>query len=91
MKNKKQSNPITRRSFLLSSTIAAGAFTLVPRKVMGGKKYVSPGDKINIGFIGTGIQAKGLFEQFAELSDVQVTACCDVDSQKLEQFRKKAV
>ena len=90
MKNKKQSNPITRRSFLLSSTVAAGAFTLVPRKVLGGKKYVSPGDKINLGFIGTGIQAKELFERFAELSDVQVTACCDVDSQKLEQFRKKA-
>ena len=90
MKNKKQSNPITRRNFLLSSTVAAGAFTLVPRKVLGGKKYVSPGDKINLGFIGTGIQAKELFERFAELSDVQVTACCDVDSQKLEQFRKKA-
>ena len=90
MKNKKQSAPITRRSFLLSSTLAAGAFTLVPRKVLGGKGYVSPGDKINMGIIGTGIQAKGLFERFAELPDVQITACCDVDSQKLEQFRKKA-
>ena len=89
MKNKKQSNPITRRSFLFSSTLAAGAFTLVPRKVLGGKKYVSPGDKINLGFIGTGIQAKVLFERFAELPNVQITACCDVDSQKLDQFRKK--
>jgi len=58
---------------------------------MGGEKYVSLSDKINLGFIGTGIQAKVLFERFAKLSDVQVTACCDVDSQKLEQFRKKAV
>ena len=90
MKNKKQSNPITRRSFLLSSTLAAGAFTLVPRKVLGGKKYVSPGDKINLGFIGTGIQAKGLFEHFADLPDAQIIACCDVDSQKLDQFKKKA-
>jgi len=90
VKNKKQSNPISRRSFLLSSTIAAGAFTLVPRKVLGGKKYVSPGDKINLGFIGTGIQAKILFERFAGLPDVQITACCDVDSQKLDQFKNKA-
>jgi predicted dehydrogenase len=90
MKPKKQSNTITRRNFLLSSTLAAGAFTLVPRKVIGGKGYVSPGDKINIGFIGTGKQAGGLFEQFANLPDVQVTACCDVDSQKLNKFKKQA-
>lgn len=90
MKNKKQINPITRRSFLLNSTLAAGAFTIIPRKVMGGKKYVAPGYKINIGIIGTGIQSKGLFERFAELPDAQITACCDVDSKKLEQFRKKA-
>ncbi len=89
MKNKKQSNPISRRSFLLSSTLAAGAFTLVPRKVLGGKKYVSPGDKINIGFIGTGKQAGGLFEQFANLPDIQVSACCDVDSQKLNKFKNR--
>lgn len=90
MKKTKHPKSLSRRNFLLNSTLAAGAFTLVPRKVLGGKKYVSPNDKINIGFIGTGIQAKGLFERFAELPDVQVTACCDVDSQKLEQFKKKA-
>jgi len=90
MKPKKQSNPITRRSFLLTSTLAASAFTLIPRKVLGGKGYVSPGDKINIGFIGTGKQAGGLFEQFANIPDVQVTACCDVDSQKLNKFKKQA-
>lgn len=89
MKNKKQSNPVTRRSFLINSTLAAGVFTLVPRKVLGGENFVPPSDKINLGFIGTGIQAKGLFERFADLPDVQIIACCDVDSQKLNQFKKK--
>lgn len=90
MKKKKRSNLITRRSFLVNSTIATGAFTILPGKVMGRNNHISPNNKINMGFIGTGKQAKILFERFAGLPDIQVTACCDVDSEKLEQFRKIA-
>ncbi|MEM6700612.1 MAG: Gfo/Idh/MocA family oxidoreductase, partial [Bacteroidota bacterium] len=47
-----------------------------------------PSDKITLGFIGTGKQARGLGRNFSKLSNIQIVAGCDVDQQKLERFQK---
>jgi predicted dehydrogenase len=78
--------PISRREFLLKTTLAAGAFTILPRYVVGGKGFIGPNDKIVLGFIGCGRQTRYLVSVFADLPDIQVIAGCDVDKMKLDWF-----
>jgi predicted dehydrogenase len=80
---------VSRRTFILKS-FSAAAFTIVPRFVLGGKDYIPPSDRIVLGFIGTGKQSKGLQNQFMKQKDAMVLAGCDVDSMKLERFKKTA-
>ena len=74
-----------RRKFLTDAAKATIAFTIVPRFVLGGKGYTAPSDKINLGFIGTGKQGRGLMNAFADKA--QVIAGSDADSQKLSLFQ----
>ena len=82
------SNP-SRRKFLKKSALATVALTIIPRHVLGGKGYIPPSDKINIGFIGTGRQANGYFENFAKLPEAQIIAACDINSKKLAHFKSE--
>ena len=85
-KNKQRSN---RRIFLKNAGLWAGGIFIVPRHVLGGNGYVAPSDKIGLGFIGTGKQARGLAGRFSKLSDVTLLAGCDVDKQKLGLFKQQ--
>ncbi len=77
-----------RRKFLTSAAKATLAFTIVPRFVLGGKGYQSPADRINLGFIGTGKQGRGLLNSFADKA--QIVAAADVDAKKLALFQSNA-
>ncbi|MBK8502433.1 MAG: Gfo/Idh/MocA family oxidoreductase [Saprospiraceae bacterium] len=77
----------SRRGFLKDTMLMAGAFYIVPRHVLGGKGYTAPSDKLGLGFIGTGKQARGLASRFGKLSSVSLLAACDVDRQKLNFFK----
>ncbi|MGI5914348.1 MAG: twin-arginine translocation signal domain-containing protein, partial [Bacteroidales bacterium] len=47
--NKKSgSNPVSRRSFLGKSAIAAASMTIIPRHVLGGSGFKAPSDMVNI-------------------------------------------
>lgn len=78
----------SRRKFLAQSLKASLAFTIVPRFVLGGKGYVPPSDKLNVGFIGTGKQGRILLKYFG--TKVQTVAGSDVDSRKLDLFKTTA-
>lgn len=88
MKNKSNpaSNASSRRSFVKNGLQAAIAFTIVPRFVLGGKGYLPPSDRINLGFIGTGKQSKSLVHSFKDIA--QTIAGSDVDKQKLAAFQR---
>lgn len=75
----------SRRKFLSDSIKATVAFTIVPRFVLGGKGYLAPSDRIYLGFIGTGKQARGLLNSFA--SKASIVAAADVDKKKLALFQ----
>ncbi len=75
----------SRRKFLTDAAKATLAFTIVPRFVLGGKGYLPPGDRINLGFIGTGKQGRGLLNSFADKA--QIVAAADVDAKKLALFQ----
>ncbi len=67
---------IDRRKFMGTAAVS-GAFTVVPRHVLGGNGYVPPSDKITLAHIGMGTQG------FAELGgllaepEIQIVAVCD--------------
>ena len=72
---------VTRRDFLKTSAIAAGAVALphfVPASALGAGG-VSPSDKIVIGYWGTGSMGSGHVKAFTGKSDVQAVAVCDVN------------
>src|SRR4051794_32528535 len=48
---------LNRRDFL-GSMAAASAFTIVPRRVLGGRGYVPPSDMILLAQVGCGTQAQ---------------------------------
>ncbi|MFT3748104.1 MAG: Gfo/Idh/MocA family oxidoreductase [Agriterribacter sp.] len=75
-----------RKDFIKSSLLSAAAFTIVPRHVLGGRGYIAPNDHINLGFIGTGKQARGLLKGMSKLAETVTVAVCDVDKNKLELF-----
>ena len=87
MSNTQQS----RRDFLKQSSVAAIALTIIPRHVLGGKGFIPPSDKINIGFIGTGKLVNGYFENFAKLPDIHIIAASDINSQKLAYFKSQTI
>ncbi len=70
-----------RRGFVKQGLQAAVAFTIIPRFVMGGKGYLPPSDRINLGFIGTGKQGKILLNYFKGIA--QTVAGADIDKTKL--------
>ena len=67
---------VSRRRFL-GSAVAAGAFTAIPRHVLGGTGSVAPSGKITLAHIGMGTQ--GFRELGGLLADpqVQIVAVCD--------------
>jgi predicted dehydrogenase len=78
---------ISRKKFLGNFALAAAGISIVPRHVLGGSGYTAPSDRIHLGYIGTGRQARGgLSGWFLNRDDVLVVAGCDVDSLKLEAF-----
>ena len=67
----------SRRRFLAQTATAALGFTIVPRRVLGGSGYVSPGNKINMAFVGVGSQGLRVMLRFLREPDVQGVAVCD--------------
>lgn len=81
-------SPLTRRSFLKRSALAAcgsaAVFDIVPSSVLGLNGAVSPSNQITIGFIGTGDHGIGWNLSFyLRLPAARVIAVCDVDSNHL--------
>ena len=80
----------SRRRFLTkASTLAATsfAFTLVPRHVLGGPKFVAPSEKVNVALVGAGGQGRMNLQSLFALPDVQVVAVADpAEAFSLEDF-----
>lgn len=82
--------PVTRRRFLAAAAssaaaaagglaaagAAAGAFTIVPRHVLGGPGHVPPSEKL--GIAGIGVAAMGA-HNIAKVATEDIVALCDVD------------
>jgi predicted dehydrogenase len=76
----------SRRSFL-KATLAAGVAPLIlPSHIWSAE--TKPNDRLTLGFIGCGIQSRGLLGGFLGKSETQTVAACDVDTTRRENHKK---
>src|SRR5262249_49429225 len=68
----------SRRSFLGAATSTA-ALNVLPRRVLGGRGHIAPGDKITAACIGVGAQGTRVMMDLLKESDIQIVAVCDVN------------
>lgn len=77
---------VTRRKFLISSSIASGAFWIGRPSSFFGQEKVSANEKLNIAMVGTANQAGWNLSQVASQN---IVALCDVDEKFLDAAAQK--
>ena len=78
MKNIQQTkDQLPRRKFLKNASMASAGFMFLPRQTIGGKGFVAPSDKVNIGIVGAGGRVMGIIQGLFNQDDVQITTIAD--------------
>ncbi len=86
----KKDKSISRRQFLGGAAVAAAAFTIVPRHVLGGAGHTPPSEKLNVAGIGVGGMGGTNIDALAgvvrdedgnitAMTGENIVALCDVD------------
>jgi len=86
---KSKQNPdaaVSRRNFMGGAAAAALAFTIVPRRVLGGPGNTPPSGKLNIAAIGSGGQGAS---NLRGCSAENIVALCDVDDNRASESFKR--
>ena len=79
---------LSRRD-LIGSAAAMTALTIVPRHVLGGEGYASPGEKLNHACIGVGgMMGFNDLQNFLSHPRVKIVALCDVDANHLRKAKE---
>ncbi|MBE0537241.1 MAG: Gfo/Idh/MocA family oxidoreductase [Phycisphaerae bacterium] len=83
---------IDRRKFL-GTAVASGAFTILPRRVLGGPGHVPPSEKITMAHIGMGTQGFAELGGLLEEPRIQIVAVCDpnTDSSDYVEWGKGSI
>jgi len=91
MKQLKTPSPgLSRRQFLGRTATAVAAFSVVPRHVFGGPKFVAPSEKVNIAIIGCGGQGRTNTRTLFNEPEAQIIAVADpIESENLDAFYYK--
>ena len=71
---------VSRRKFLRQGAAVATGLMVVPRRVLGGRGYVPPSDKVNIAIVGVGGRGSSHVGDFVRRQDANLAAVCDVDT-----------
>ncbi|WP_285010681.1 Gfo/Idh/MocA family protein [Pedobacter faecalis] len=74
----KNQETTSRRSFLKTGAIAASAFMIVPRHVLGGRGFIAPSDKLIVAGIGVGGKGQSDIASFAKSGKAEIGFLCDV-------------
>ncbi len=78
-KSSQKHTAINRRKFLAAASGTVAAFTIVPRRVMGGVRHgrIAPSEKINVGYIGTGTQGIRNMMGALRRPELRIVSVCD--------------
>ena len=68
---------LTRRHFLRTTASTVAAFAIVPPNVLGGPKYVSPNERVNIAIVGAGGQGRSNVRALFNEPEAHIIAVCD--------------
>src|SRR5437762_7395509 len=79
----------SRRDFLRKGLVAAAGFYILPRHVLGGKGYIAPSDKVNVGSVGIGGKGESDINFFYGTGKAEFPVLCDVDDRRAATIRKK--
>src|SRR5690606_13743075 len=79
--NSSSKSDVSRRKFIQSASVAAAAFTIVPRFVLG-KGYRAPSDTLYVAGIGVGGKGQGDIAKFAKSGKAEISFLCDVDDRR---------
>ena len=86
----KSRDPVSRRQFIARTALASAAFSIVPRHVLGGPKFVAPSEKVNVAVVGAGGQGRSNVRELLRLPDVQIIAVADpIENHDLADFYYK--
>ncbi len=88
-KNEKKPAGNSRRDFLKTSAMAAGAFMIVPRHVLGGPGYVAPSDKLVVAGVGVGGKGQSDIWNFYQSGKAEIAYLCDVDDRRAAVSRER--
>lgn len=80
--NDNKINATSRRAFIKSSAIAAAAFMIVPRHVLGGKGFLAPSDRLIVAGIGVGGKGASDISNFYKSGKADIGFLCDVDTNR---------
>jgi predicted dehydrogenase len=83
--SKENTKKITRRDFM-GAAAATAAFTFVPRHVLGGARYISPSQKLNIACIGVGGMGGS---DVSHVNTENLVAFCDADFRRAADTFKR--
>src|SRR5918995_5967394 len=72
---------VSRRKFIKSASVAAAAFTIVPRFVLG-NGYRAPSDMLYVAGIGVGGKGESDIANFAKSGKATISFLCDVDDRR---------
>src|SRR3954466_1169703 len=76
-----------RRHFISQAGLAAAAFTIVPRHVLG-KGYRAPSDTLYVAGIGAGGKGRSDIAAFAKSGKATIAYLCDVDDRSAKDSRE---
>src|SRR5699024_5274395 len=72
---------MNRKKFFKSALGTLGAFSIVPRHVLGGRGYTAPSDQLTKAVVGVGNMGKG----HLTYPGARLVAVCDVDENHLQE------
>src|ERR1051326_2043476 len=80
---------LSRRQFIQGGAAAFGIPMIIPGSALGLNGRKPPSERVTMGFIGVGYQARGHLETMKRRDDVQILAVCDVDTTRREDAKKR--
>jgi predicted dehydrogenase len=80
---------VSRRKFIQSGALAAAAFTIVPRHVLGGTGFTAPSDKLIIAGVGVGGKGESDINNFYQSGKAEIAYLCDVDDRRAANSIKR--
>jgi predicted dehydrogenase len=77
-----EKSDLSRRSFMKASTVAAAGFLIVPRHVLGGKRFLAPSDTLVVAGVGVGGKGESDLAHFYKSGKANIGFLCDVDDRR---------